>query len=81
MTLRTVNNEMLPHEHYEVEESKEDMVSVAEMLMESNIQKAVEYFACFLEKKYGEETVRQMDEQSVANNVYDMVIDTIRSFK
>lgn len=80
MTLRTVNSDMLPHEQYE-EEKESDMVGIAEMLMESNIQKDVEYFACFLEKKYGEETVRQMDEQSVANNVYDMVIDTIRSYK
>ena len=80
MTLRTRNEEMLPREQYE-EEKESDMVEIAEMLMESNIQKAVEYFACFLEKKYGEETVRQMDEQSVANNVYDMVIDTIRSYK
>lgn len=80
MTLRTVNNDMLPHEQYE-EEKDSDKVGVAEMLMESNIQKAVEYFACFLEKKYGSETVRQMDEQSIANNVYDMVLDTIRSYK
>lgn len=80
MTLRTVNNDKLPREQYEEEEAS-DKVGVAEMLMESNIQKAIEYFACFLEKKYGAETVRQMDEQSVANNVYDMVLDTIRSYK
>lgn len=80
MTLITVNNDKLPREQYEEEEDS-DKVGVAEMLMESNIQKAVEYFACFLEKKYGIEIVQQMDEQSVANNVYDMVLDTIRSYK
>ena len=78
-TFRAVNNTLL-QSHVEEEPNYVD-AGVLEMKFTSDIQKAIEYELAFMVNQKGEDAIKQMDGEYLANEIYEIILQEIEEFK